>query len=92
MEELKQSRVEQIAAARVEAIESFLSSEELRSYIMDQMVAMQLRWEERVAMFNPSVEINFDTSGEPPSPGPTTDAAREPEPEPATTDAPSTES
>ncbi|CAL2247846.1 unnamed protein product [Prunus armeniaca] len=59
---------------------------------MDQMVAMQLRWEERVAMFNPSVEINFDTSGKPPTSSPTTDAAPEPEPEPATTDAPSTES
>ncbi|CAL2243015.1 unnamed protein product [Prunus armeniaca] len=63
---------------------------------MDQMVEMQLRWEERMARFNPSVEINFDTSGEPPSPSPSTDAAREPEPEPepepATMDAPSTES
>ncbi|CAL2237117.1 unnamed protein product [Prunus armeniaca] len=48
------------------------------------MVAMQLRWEERVAMFNPSVEINFDTSGEPPSSSPTTGAALEPKPEPAT--------
>ncbi|CAL2238075.1 unnamed protein product [Prunus armeniaca] len=57
---------------------------------MDQMVAMQLHWAQRLARFNPSVEINFDTSGEPPSPSPSTDVA--PEPEPATTDAPSTES
>ncbi|CAL8137242.1 unnamed protein product [Prunus armeniaca] len=92
MEELKRLRVEEVTAARVEAIESFRGSEELRSYIMDQMMAMQLGWEERVAMFNPSVEINFDTSGEPPSSSHTTDAAPEPEPEPATTDAPSTES
>ncbi|XP_016652689.1 PREDICTED: uncharacterized protein LOC103343926 [Prunus mume] len=40
MEELKRSRVEEIAAARAEEIESFRGSEELRSYIMDQMVAM----------------------------------------------------
>lgn len=53
---------------------------------------MQLCWEVRVAKFNPSVEINSDTSGEPPSPSPNTDAAREPELEPATTDAPSIES
>ncbi|CAL2260014.1 unnamed protein product [Prunus armeniaca] len=92
MEELKRSRAEEVAAARVEAIESFRGSEELRSYIMDQMVAMQLGWEERVAMFNPSVEINFDTSGEPPSSSRTTDVVPEPEPEPAITDAPSTES
>ncbi|CAL2259277.1 unnamed protein product [Prunus armeniaca] len=92
MEELKRSRVEEVAAARVEAIESFRGSDELRNYIMDQMVAMQLGWEERVAMFNPSVEINFDTSGEPPSSSRTTDVVPEPEPEPAITDAPSTES
>ncbi|CAL8155842.1 unnamed protein product [Prunus armeniaca] len=92
MEELKRSRAEEVAAARVETIESFRGSEELRSYIIDQMVAMQLGWEERVAMFNPSVEINFDTSGEPPSSSRTTDAVPEPEPEPAITDAPSTES
>ncbi|CAL2269631.1 unnamed protein product [Prunus armeniaca] len=92
MEELKRSRAEEVAAARAEAIESFRGSEELRSYIMDQMVAMQLHWEERVAMFNPSVEINFDTSGEPPSSSPTTDAVLEPKPEPATTDTPSIES
>ncbi|CAL8174806.1 unnamed protein product [Prunus armeniaca] len=82
MEELKQSRAEEVATARVEAIKSFRGWEELWGYIMDQIVAMQLRWEERVAMFNPSVEINFDTSGEPPSSSPTTDAAPEPEPEP----------
>ncbi|CAL2257600.1 unnamed protein product [Prunus armeniaca] len=52
---------------------------------MDQMVAMQLCWEQRLARFNPSVEINFDKSGEPPSPSPSMDAT--PEPEPATTDA-----
>ncbi|CAL9004511.1 unnamed protein product [Prunus brigantina] len=68
MEEMKRSRAEEVAAARVEAIESFQGSEEMRSYIMDQMVAMQMRWEDRVARFNPSVRINFDTSGEPPSP------------------------
>ncbi|CAL2270353.1 unnamed protein product [Prunus armeniaca] len=92
MEELKRSRAEEVAATRVEAIESFRGSDELRNYIMDQMVAMQLGWEERVAMFNPSVEINFDTSGEPPSSSRTTDVVPEPEPEPAITDAPSTES
>ncbi|CAL2251463.1 unnamed protein product [Prunus armeniaca] len=92
MEELKRSRAEEVAAARVDAIESFRGSDELRNYIMDQMVAMQLGWEERVAMFNPSVEINFDTSGEPPSSSRTTDVVPEPEPEPAITDAPSTES
>ncbi|CAL8132257.1 unnamed protein product [Prunus armeniaca] len=92
MEELKRSRAEEVAAARVEAIESFRGSDELRNYIMDQMVAMQLGWEDRVAMFNPSVEINFDTSGEPPSSSRTTDVVPEPEPEPAITDAPSTES
>ncbi|CAL8152802.1 unnamed protein product [Prunus armeniaca] len=57
---------------------------------MDLLVYEQLRWEERLARFNPSVEINFDTSGEPPSPSPATNAT--PEPESATTDAPSTES
>ncbi|CAL8175006.1 unnamed protein product [Prunus armeniaca] len=57
---------------------------------MDQMVAMQLRWEQRLARFNPSMKINFDTSGEPPSPSPSTNAT--PELEPAATDAPSTES
>ncbi|CAL2257540.1 unnamed protein product [Prunus armeniaca] len=56
---------------------------------MDRMGDAQLRWEERLARFNPSVDINFDTSGEPPSPSPTTEATSEPEP--ATTDAPSTE-
>ncbi|CAL8168860.1 unnamed protein product [Prunus armeniaca] len=61
--EMEQKKVEEIGAARAKAIESFRSSEELKSYIMDRMVAMQLRWEERLARFNPSVEINFDTSG-----------------------------
>ncbi|CAL2234273.1 unnamed protein product [Prunus armeniaca] len=87
---VEQKKVEEIAAARAEAIKSFQSSEELRSYIMDPMVAMQLYWEERLARFNPSVEINFDTSGEPPSPSYTTDATLEPEP--ATTYAPFIES
>ncbi|CAL8162159.1 unnamed protein product [Prunus armeniaca] len=86
--EVEQKKAKKIVAARAEAIESFQGSEELRSYIIDQMVAMQLRWEQRLARFNPSMEINFDTSGEHPSPSPST----EPEPEPATTDALSTES
>ncbi|CAL2230831.1 unnamed protein product [Prunus armeniaca] len=83
---------EEVATARAEVIESFRGSEELRSYIMDQMVAMQLRWEQRLVKFNPLVEINFDTSGKPPSPSPSTNATPKPEPEPATTNAPSTES
>ncbi|CAL9006574.1 unnamed protein product [Prunus brigantina] len=73
MEEMKRSRAEEVTVARVEATESFRGSEELRSYIMDQMVAMQMRWEDKVARFNPSVMINFDTSGEPPSLSPPTD-------------------
>ncbi|CAL2277527.1 unnamed protein product [Prunus armeniaca] len=52
--------------------------------------AEELHWEQRLARFNPSVEINFDTSGEPPSPSPSTDAT--PKPEPATMDTPSTKS
>ncbi|CAL8992715.1 unnamed protein product [Prunus brigantina] len=75
-----------------EAIESFRGSEELRSYIMDRMVDVQLRWEDRLARFNLSVEINFDMSAEPPSSSRTTEATPEPKLEPATTDAPSTES
>ena len=43
--------------------------------------------------FNHSVEINCDTSGEPPAQSPTADAGVPmPEAEPATRDAPSTES
>ncbi|CAL8175028.1 unnamed protein product [Prunus armeniaca] len=56
----------------------------------DVFGAEELRWEQRLARFNPSVEINFDTSGEPPSPSPSTDAT--PKPEPATMDTPSTKS
>ena len=93
VEELKRSKAEEVAAARVEAIESFRSSEELKSYIMDRLVDEQLRWEDRLVRFNPSVEINFDTSGEPPAQTPPADAsAPTPEAEPATEDAPSTES
>ena len=93
VEELKRSRAEEVAAARAEAIESFRSSEELKSYIMDRLVDEQLRWEDRLVRFNPSVEINFDTSGEPPAQTPPADAsAPTPEAEPATEDAPSTES
>ncbi|BBN69238.1 hypothetical protein Prudu_839S000400 [Prunus dulcis] len=33
----------------------------------DRLVDEQLRWEDRLVRFNPSVEINFDTSGEPPA-------------------------
>ncbi|XP_020415515.1 uncharacterized protein LOC109948029 [Prunus persica] len=55
--------------------------------------AEELRWEDRLVRFNPSVEINFDTSGEPPAQTPPADAsAPTPEAEPATEDAPSTES
>ncbi|BBG93111.1 hypothetical protein Prudu_001023 [Prunus dulcis] len=43
----------EVAAARVEAIESFRSSEELKSYIMDRLVDEQLRWEDRLVRFNP---------------------------------------
>ena len=93
VEGLKRSKAEEVAAARVEAIESFRSSEELKSYIMDRLVDEQLRWEDRLVRFNPSVEINFDTSGEPPAQTPPADAsAPTPEAEPATEDAPSTES
>ncbi|XP_020421324.1 uncharacterized protein LOC109949649 [Prunus persica] len=93
VEELKRSKAEEVAAARVEAIESFRSSEELKSYIMDRLVDEQLCWEDRLVRFNPSVEINFDTSGEPPAQTPPADAsAPTPEAEPATEDAPSTES
>ncbi|BBH09270.1 hypothetical protein Prudu_021718 [Prunus dulcis] len=75
VEELKRSKAEEVAAARVEAIESFRTSEELKSYIMDRLVDEQLRWEDRLVRFNPSVEINFDTSGEPPAQSPPTDAS-----------------
>ena len=93
VEELKRSKAEEVAAARVEAIESFRTSEELKSYIMDRLVEEQLRWEDRLVRFNLSVEINFDTSGEPPAQSPPVDAsAPTPEAEPATKDAPSTES
>ncbi|CAL2270987.1 unnamed protein product [Prunus armeniaca] len=61
--EAKQKKAEEIATAQAKSVESFQSSEELCSYIMDRLVNEQLRWEERLAMFNPSVEINFDTSG-----------------------------
>ncbi|BBN68358.1 hypothetical protein Prudu_391S000100 [Prunus dulcis] len=37
-EELKRSKVEEVAAAIVEAIESFRTSEELNSYIMDRIL------------------------------------------------------
>ncbi|XP_020412828.1 uncharacterized protein LOC109947302 [Prunus persica] len=77
----------------VHLLESFRSSEELKSYIMDRLVDEQLRSEDRLVRFNPSVEINFDTSGEPPAQTPPADAsAPTPEAEPATEDAPSTES
>ena len=93
VEELKRSKAEEVAAARVEAIESFRTSEELKSYIMDRLVDEQLRWEDRLVRFNPSVEINFDTSGEPPTQSPTANASvPTPEAEPATEDALSTES
>ncbi|XP_020425735.1 uncharacterized protein LOC109950606 [Prunus persica] len=93
VEELKRSRAEEVAVARAEAIESFRSSEELKSYIMDRLVDEQLRWEDRLVRFNPSLEINFDTSGEPPAQTPPADAsAPTPEAEPATEDVPSTES
>ncbi|BBH06351.1 hypothetical protein Prudu_017987 [Prunus dulcis] len=75
VEELKRSKAEEVAAARVEAIESFRTSEELKSYIMDRLVDEQLRWEDRLVRFNPSVEINFDTSGEPPAQSPPADAS-----------------
>ncbi|BBN69226.1 hypothetical protein Prudu_832S000100 [Prunus dulcis] len=81
----EESKAEEVAAARVEAIESFRSSEELKSYIMDRLVDEQLRWEDRLVRFNPSLEINFDTSGEPPAQTPPADAsAPTPEAEPAT--------
>ncbi|CAL2256830.1 unnamed protein product [Prunus armeniaca] len=86
---VEQKKAEDVAAARAEAVELFRSSEELRSCIMGRLVYEQLCWEERLARFNPSVEINFDTSCEPLSPSPTAKAT--PEPEPTTTDAPSTE-
>ena len=93
VEELKKAKAEEVAAARVEAIESFRSSEELKSYIMDWLVDEQLRWEDRLERFNPLLDINFDTSGEPPAQPPLADAsAPTPEAEPATEDAPSTES
>ena len=93
VEELKKAKAEEVAAARVEAIESFRSSEELKSYIMDRLVDEQLRWEDRLVRFNPSLDINFDTSGEPPAQTPPCNAsAPTPEAEPATEDAPSTES
>ncbi|KAL6286171.1 hypothetical protein ACE6H2_010561 [Prunus campanulata] len=93
VEELKWSKAEEVADARVEAVESFRTSEELRSYIMDRLVDEQVRWDERLARFNPSVEINFDMSGEPPSPSPTTDAtAIATESKPTTADVPPTES
>ncbi|XP_034225786.1 uncharacterized protein LOC117635586 [Prunus dulcis] len=93
VEELKRSKAEEVAAARAEAIESYRSSEELKSYIMDRLVDEQLRWEDRLVRFNPSLDINFDTSGEPPAQTPPADASTPtPEAEPATEDAPSTES
>ncbi|CAL2238681.1 unnamed protein product [Prunus armeniaca] len=93
VEELKRSKAEEVAVARVEVVESFRTSEELKSYIMDQLVDEQLCWEERLARFNPSVEINFNMSDKPPSPSPTADAtAIAPESKSATADAPSTES
>ncbi|XP_021803240.1 uncharacterized protein LOC110747360 [Prunus avium] len=73
VEELKRSKAEEVAAARAEAAEEFWSSEELRSYIMDRLVDEQLRWEKRLARFNPSVEIKFDTSGQSPTSSPTAD-------------------
>ncbi|XP_034201350.1 inosine triphosphate pyrophosphatase-like [Prunus dulcis] len=58
---------------------------------MDRLVDEQLRWEDRLVRFNLSVEINFDTSGEPPAQSPPADASvPTPEAEPATEDAPST--
>ncbi|BBH05357.1 hypothetical protein Prudu_016722 [Prunus dulcis] len=85
VEELKRSKAEEVAAARAEAIESYRSSEELKSYIMDRLVDEQLRWEDRLVRFNPSLDINFDTSGEPPAQTPPADASTPtPEAEPAT--------
>ncbi|CAL8136072.1 unnamed protein product [Prunus armeniaca] len=84
VEELKRSRADEVAAARAEVEQK--KAEEIAT------ARAELLWEERSARFNPSVEINFDTSGEPPSLSPTTEATPEPELELATTDAPSTES
>ncbi|KAI5322067.1 hypothetical protein L3X38_031139 [Prunus dulcis] len=59
----------------------------------DEMAKSKIHWEDRLVRFNPSVEINIDTSCEPLAPSPTADAiVPEPEAEPATGDAPSTES
>ncbi|CAL2246901.1 unnamed protein product [Prunus armeniaca] len=51
--EVEQKKAEEIAAAQAEAVESFRSSEELWSYVMDRMVDAQQSWEERLARFNP---------------------------------------
>ncbi|CAL9004636.1 unnamed protein product, partial [Prunus brigantina] len=45
MAKMKRSRAEEVTTARAEAIESFRGSEELKSYIRNRMVAMQMHWE-----------------------------------------------
>ncbi|CAL2239906.1 unnamed protein product [Prunus armeniaca] len=91
--EMQKQVRDEIATARAEAIESFRTSKDLNSFIMDRLVHEQLRWEDKLMRFNPSIEINFDMSGEPLSPSPTTDdTVVAIESKPATRDAPLTES
>ncbi|BBN67213.1 hypothetical protein Prudu_11S000200, partial [Prunus dulcis] len=75
--------------ALAKEVDELKRSKAKESYIMDRLVDEQLRWEDRLVRFNPSVEINFDINGEPPAPSPTADATvQTPEAEPATGDAP----
>ncbi|CAL9000892.1 unnamed protein product [Prunus brigantina] len=70
----EQKKAEEIADARAKAVESYRTSEELNSYILDQLEDEQIHWEETLVKFNRSLEINFDTSGVPPSVSPTADS------------------
>lgn len=81
MEELKekmasaeQKKVEEIAAARAEAVELFWTSEELTNFILDRLVDEQIHWKETLVTFNLSLEINLDMSGVPPSISPAANA------------------
>ncbi|CAL2266248.1 unnamed protein product [Prunus armeniaca] len=72
--EAEQKKAEKIVAAQAEAVKSYRTSKELNSYILDRLVDEQIHWEENLVKFNPSLEINFDMSGVPPSVSPAADS------------------
>ncbi|KAI5324209.1 hypothetical protein L3X38_033282 [Prunus dulcis] len=65
--ELKETRkkVEELDAARAEAVEECKGSEELKNLVLDAIVEEQFVWEKLVVRFTLDLDINFDTSGVP---------------------------